>query len=88
MKQPINRSKEISYEVLGWVGAGAVLLGYALLSLDIIRGDSIVYHSFMLAGSAGLAVITYYRRAYQPMLVNIVFCFFAALALVRLLVLA
>lgn len=88
MKQTNKKSIDVLYETLGWLGAGGVLLGYALLSLAIIPGNSILYHSLMLFGSAGLALITYKRRAYQPMVVNLVFCFFAIVALIRLITLA
>ena len=84
MKTQKNTKKEAFYEVVGWLGAAIVLLGYALLSLDVIKGDAIFYHFLMLCGSIGLAIITYHRRTYQPMVVNLVFCFFAAVALIRL----
>jgi hypothetical protein len=72
-------------ENLGWLGAFAVLGGYALLSLDFIEGDSFLYHGLMLIGSVGLAIITYRRQTYQPFIVNVVFSILAALAITRLL---
>ncbi len=72
-------------ENLGWLGAIAVLSGYALLSIGLIKGDSFLYHGLMLIGSVGLAIITYRRRTYQPFIVNLVFSILAALAITRLL---
>ncbi len=75
-------------EIAGWIGAAFILVAYGLLSLDIIAGDSYVYHLSMLIGSAGLAAITYYRRTFQPFVVNALFSVIAVIALIRLIMLA
>jgi hypothetical protein len=75
-------------ESLGWIGAAGLLGSYALLSLGIINGDSIIYHTMLLAGSAGLAVITYRHQAYQSFMVNVVFSLLACVAIFRILFLA
>ena len=79
-----KETKKSLIEVLGWIGAIAVLFGYALVSLNIVSGDSRTYHTLMLLGSAGLAVVTLYHRSFQPFLVNIVFTLLASIALIRL----
>lgn len=81
-------SKSQLAESLGWIGAGALLSSYALLSFGIVSGDSLIYHSMMLIGSTGLAVITYRHRAFQSFTVNIIFSIIAITTLIRLLVLA
>jgi nicotinamide riboside transporter PnuC len=86
MKKPSRHtSSDKMSENLGWLGAIAVLSGYALLSIGLIKGDSFLYHGLMLIGSVGLAIITYRRRTYQPFIVNLVFSILAALAITRLL---
>ena len=81
-------SKSRAAELLGWIGACMILLSYGLLSLGLISGNSVVYHSLMLMGSVGLAIITYRHKAFQSFFVNITFSFLAILALFRLLMLA
>ncbi|HEY1085556.1 MAG TPA: hypothetical protein VGE34_02410 [Candidatus Saccharimonadales bacterium] len=81
-------SKSQFAESLGWIGAIALLGSYALLSFNIISGESILYHSLMLIGSSGLAIITYRHRAFQSFCVNLTFGILAIIALTRLLVLA
>ncbi len=75
-------------ELFGWIGAILVLSSYALLSLDIVSGDSILYHSLVLIGSSALAIITYRHKAFQSLIVNVAFSFFAFLALIRLIAFA
>jgi hypothetical protein len=75
-------------EYLGWIGSIAILSSYSLLSFGIITGQSYIYHSLVLIGSAGLALITYRHRAYQSFIVNSAFTAFAVIALVRLFILS
>ena len=71
-------------EGIGWIGSVAILSSYSLLSLDIIDGQSYLYHSLILVGSVGLAIITFRHRAFQSFVVNSAFFVFAAIALIRL----
>jgi len=72
------------YEVLGWVGVVFVLGSYCLLALGIIDGNSWMYHSLVLAGSAFVAIISYQKRAFQPLVLNAIFALLAIIALIRL----
>ena len=87
-KQQQHTASRLIVESVGWVGTAALLGSYTLLSLDIVRGDSLVYHGMMLIGAAGLAVITYYHRTFQPFIVNVVFGILACVAIFRILLLA
>ena len=71
-------------EIYGWIGAFGILIGYALLSLGLIKGNSYLYHGIVLVSSSGLAVITYRHRAFQSLFVNTVFMLLAAVAIIRL----
>lgn len=86
-QQKRNQTSALA-ESLGWIGTVALLGSYTLLSLDIVRGDSLIYHSMMLIGAIGLAVITYYHRTFQPFIVNVVFAILACIAIFRILFLA
>jgi len=72
-------------ESLGWVGALALLGSYALLSTGVISGDSLLYHTLMLMGAAGLAVVTFRHRAFQSFIVNTIFSGLAIIAIARIL---
>jgi hypothetical protein len=70
-------------ETFGWIASIVILTGYALLSFDIISGNSPIYHGMFLVGSLGLAIITYRHRAFQSFTVNIFFGILALIALIR-----
>lgn len=72
-------------EIVGWIGTVGLLSSYALLSLGIIKGDSLIYHGLLFIGAFGLAVITYRHRAFQSFIVNVVFTVLAIYAIARLL---
>lgn len=71
-------------EAFGWFSSALILAGYALLSLGILDGDSVLYHLIFIIGSIGLAVITYRHRAFQSFTVNVFFALLALVALIRL----
>ena len=71
-------------DIFGWAGSAAVVTAYALVSLNRVDGASRLYQLLNLIGSVGLAINTAYYRAYPSTLVNIVWLFIAALALIRI----
>ena len=71
-------------DIFGWAGSAAVVTAYALISLNRVQGTSRLYQLLNLIGSIGLAINTAYYRAYPSTLVNIVWLFIAALALIRI----
>jgi hypothetical protein len=44
--------------LIGWIGSAAVILGYILVSLNRLRGDSVVYQLLNLLGGIFLIVNT------------------------------
>lgn len=83
-KRTKHLKKNQTAEIIGWVGSVSILSSYGLLSTGIINGSSYIYHTLVLFGSIGLALITYRHRAFQSFTVNIAFGVFATLALIRL----
>lgn len=71
-------------ELLGWIGTSFVIGSYVLLSLGIIQGNSYTYHSLVLVGSFGVALISYLKKAHQPFVINAFFVAIAIIALIRL----
>lgn len=84
MKEKLPASSQ-TYEILGWVGVVFVLGSYYLLATGMIDGNSWVYHALVLTGSVFIAVISYIRRVFQPMVLNVCFSLLALFALIRLL---
>lgn len=76
--------KDTFIEWLGWYGAVAVVLAYALTSALILPPDNFWYQFLNFSGSAGVTIETWYRRDYQPFWLNLVWTFIALFALTNI----
>lgn len=68
---------------IGWYGTAAIIGAYALLSSGVIA-QGILYQALNLTGGIGIVVVSAAKRAYQPMILNIVWSVIGAIALIRL----
>lgn len=73
-------------EALGWYGAGAILLAYALVSFRLIAVHGLVYQLLNLTGALGIATISIRKKALQPAVLNVVWAVIAFSALIGLVV--
>lgn len=71
-------------EIAGWIGVALILGGYYLLATDIINSRSWEYHVMVLVGSAFVGIVSWRKRNYQPVALNVVFVLLALVALIRL----
>ena len=69
-------------DILGWIGAVALLAAYALISAHKVKSHSWLYQGLNLAGSAGLIVNSTYYGAYPSTFVNIIWSGIAIAALI------
>ncbi|MBM3129640.1 MAG: hypothetical protein FJ009_13570 [Chloroflexi bacterium] len=70
--------------LIGWIGSAAVILAYVLVSLNRLRGDSVVYQLLNLLGGMFLIVNTIFWGAYPSTFVNFVWVCIALFALARI----
>jgi hypothetical protein len=75
---------KFAVDVVGWVGAGMLLIAYALVSFKKLRADSGHYQLLNVVGSCFLIVNTVYYRAYPSALVNLIWIIIALLASYRI----
>lgn len=59
-------------DIVGWIGAVALLLAYTFISTRRMEGDSPSYQLLNLGGSAFLMVNSFFYGAYPSSIVNIV----------------
>lgn len=59
-------------DIIGWLGAAAVLYAYLLVSTNRITGDSLHYQFFNVLGAVCLVINTWFMDAYPSMVVNII----------------
>ncbi len=72
-------------EFIGWLGAGCLLLGFALNLFQKIRADSTIYLLLNLTGSLLLLYNAYENGAFPFVAVNFVWVVFSAFKLVQIL---
>ena len=70
-------------DILGWLGAFAVLIAYALVSSKRVSGDNIYYQILNLVGSIFLIINTIHYGAYPSTFVNIAWFCIAACAILN-----
>jgi hypothetical protein len=75
---------DTTVDVLGWIGALALLLAYGLISAGRMQADKRSYQSLNLVGSAGLIVNSTWYGAYPSTFVNVIWIGIAIVALTRI----
>lgn len=75
---------KICIEIFGWTGAIMIFMAYALLSFSVLQPASLIYQILNGVGSLGIIIVSYYKQAYPPMVLNILWAVIAAVAIVRI----
>jgi len=70
-------------DIVGWVGAVALLMAYIFISTRRMEGDSASYQLLNLGGSALLMVNSFFYGAYPSSIVNIVWISIAMFTMLR-----
>ena len=60
------------FDAIGWAGAAALLIAYAMVSSKKLEGDSTAFQFLNIVGSLLLAVNTVFYRAYPSSFVNMI----------------
>ena len=65
-------NNHICFDAIGWAGAAALLVAYAMVSSKKLEGDSTTYQFLNIVGSLLLAANTIFYRAYPSSFVNLI----------------
>lgn len=71
-------------ELIGWLGAGALLIGFALNIFQKINAESTAYLLLNLIGSALLLYNSYMNGAFPFVAVNFVWVVFSSVKLIQM----
>lgn len=71
-------------EIIGWCAALAILTAYVLVSFGIINAAGLAYQLLNVVGACGIAYISFLKRAYQSVVLNIVWLIIAIFVIVKL----
>jgi len=70
------------FDAIGWVGATALLVAYAMVSHKKLEGDSAAYQLLNISGSVLLAVNTIFYGSYPSTFVNLIWAGIAVFSIV------
>jgi hypothetical protein len=71
----------IWFDAIGWVGAAALLIAYAMVSHKKLEGDSATYQLLNIGGSLLLAANTIFYGSYPSTFVNVIWAGIAVVAI-------
>lgn len=71
-------------EIFGWYGTIAIISAYFLVSFSYIESTSISYQLLNLTGALGIVTISFYKKAYQPGVLNAIWAFIASVAIINI----
>ncbi|WP_310497717.1 CBU_0592 family membrane protein [Sandarakinorhabdus sp.] len=74
----------LAIETVGWIGAGLILLAYALVSAGRIDGRSALFQWLNLVGAAGFVINSGAHGAWPSTILNIIWMGIGIASLVRL----
>ena len=70
-------------EVYGWYGMAAIVLAYALASFSVIEATGLTFQILNGTGALGIVFVSFYKKAYQPAVLNILWTLIAIVAIVK-----
>jgi hypothetical protein len=71
----------IWFDAIGWLGAAALLIAYAMVSHKKLEGDSATYQLLNISGSLLLAANTIFYGSYPSTFVNLIWAGIAVFAI-------
>ncbi|NCN52739.1 hypothetical protein GW943_02945 [Candidatus Parcubacteria bacterium] len=71
-------------ELFGWYGTAAIVLAYFLVSFSILEPTAFWYQFLNGTGALGIVVLSFYKKAYQPGVLNIIWAIIALAALFQI----
>ena len=71
-------------EIFGWYGTVVIICAYILLSFSVLNSNSILYQVLNLTGAIGIAIHSFYKKDYQPGVLNIIWTLIATIALIQI----
>ena len=73
----------LTKNIIGWVSVFLILLGYALLTFEVVRSSDVLYNLINLFGAVGLAWRVYQDRNWSNFALEVAFIIIALIALIK-----
>lgn len=81
----METKKNILVEIFGWYGTICLILVYALSSFGILSFDNIWYQIINITAALGIVTVSFYKKNYQPGVLNIIWAVIGLVALFKIL---
>jgi hypothetical protein len=75
-------NNHVWFDTIGWAGAAALLIAYAMVSSRKLEADSAFYQILNIVGSLLLVTNTIFYRAYPSSFVNLIWAAIAVFSIV------
>lgn len=80
----LRKSKSTTlHEIVGWTGVILILLAYSLVTLEAVKPSATVYGLMNLLGALGIVISSYFKRDFQPVLLNLIWLIVAAIGILK-----
>lgn len=76
--------KNLIIEITGWYGTVAIVGAYFLVSFNLIGAENVIYQILNFTGAIGIVLISLYKKAYQPAVLNLIWTVIAIVALFKI----
>jgi len=70
-------------EVTGWIGVLLILSAYSLVTFGFIQPENVLYGLMNVTGAFGIVVSSYYKRDFQPVLLNGIWLIVAVIGIIK-----
>jgi paired small multidrug resistance pump len=70
-------------DIIGWTGVLLILVAFILTTFDIINAKDISYGVLNFVGALGIVISSYAKKDFQPVILNVIWLFVAALGIIR-----
>jgi hypothetical protein len=74
-------------EIIGWYGAVAIVVAFALVSFEVVTPTSLIYQILNGTGALGIVYISFKKKAYQPGVLNVIWAIIAIVAIAKVFIL-
>lgn len=81
----MEQKRNLWIETFGWYGAVGLLAAYSLSSFGVLPQDSVWYQAINVTAALGIVAVSFYKKAYQPGVLNIVWAIVGLVSLGKLL---
>ena len=78
--------KNTIVQIVGWYGVVAIVGAYALVSFSLLAPTDMWYQILNGTGAIGIVIVSLYRKAYQPAVLNTIWTVIALIALLQIVV--